>query len=129
YDDAITVGREALEMAEQLHLDSLRARALNNIGVSLSASTAGFGGLAEMEQSIAIALAANAADDLSRGEGNLAYLHWTHGRLTEANDHWDRAIAHAERFGQTQYIRWYRAAMSRRYEFGDWDGALDSVDS
>jgi class 3 adenylate cyclase/tetratricopeptide (TPR) repeat protein len=129
YDDAIRFGREALEMAEQLHLDSLRARALNNIGVSLSASTPGFGGLAELEQSIAIASAANAADDLSRGEGNLAYLHWTHGRLKEANDHWDTAIAFAERFGQAGYVRWYRAAMSRRYEFGDWDGAFNVVGS
>jgi class 3 adenylate cyclase/tetratricopeptide (TPR) repeat protein len=129
YDDAIKFGREALEMAEQLQLDSLRAKALNNIGVSLSANMAGFAGIAELEQSIALARDANAADDICRGEGNLAFLHWTHGQLKEANELWDRAIADAERFGQVGFIRWYKAAQSRKYEFGDWNGALESVEA
>jgi class 3 adenylate cyclase/tetratricopeptide (TPR) repeat protein len=129
YDEAIKFGREALEMAEQLGIDSLRAKALNNIGVSLSANMAGFAGIAELEQSIAIARAANAAADICRGEGNLAYLHWTHGQLNEANELWDRAIADAERFGQVGFIRWYKAAQSRKYEFGDWSGAIEWVDA
>ncbi|HEY3071038.1 MAG TPA: adenylate/guanylate cyclase domain-containing protein, partial [Gaiellaceae bacterium] len=69
--EAIRVGREALEMAQRLGLEDLRAHALNSIGTcrTLLGDT---GGIDDVERSLAIALENNLPGDARRGYGNLA---------------------------------------------------------
>ena len=58
---SIEVGQEALAMAEQMGLDELRAHALDSIGIS-RARIGDERGIADLEQSIALAVAHNSLE-------------------------------------------------------------------
>ena len=69
-DEAIALGRETIAMAEVLGLDELRANALTTMGFTRF-TTGDLGGLADAEESIEIARAAN-SPDVIRSLGNYA---------------------------------------------------------
>jgi tetratricopeptide (TPR) repeat protein len=126
-DDAIRLGREALEMAEELGIDELRAHALNNIGASRVAKGDG-GGLADTEQSLAIAVAANSPESV-RAYGNLASQLVDLGEVERAFAMNEEGLRAAERFGLSDHVKWQTAELAwQPYFEGRWDDALRRLD-
>jgi class 3 adenylate cyclase/tetratricopeptide (TPR) repeat protein len=125
-DDAIRIGREALEMAEELGLDELRSHSLNNIG-TVRMTQGDPGGLDDLEQSIAIAVAANSPEAV-RSYGNLASTLADLGELDRAFAMNAEGRRHAERFGLGE-LRWLEAESAwQPYYEGRWDEALGQLD-
>jgi tetratricopeptide (TPR) repeat protein len=123
-DEAISLGRRTLAMAERLGLADLRANALNNIGVART-SQGDPGGLADLEASIALAEEANSPWDVSRGYLNLASVTFQMGRPQRAAELHDRGLAVAERYGLAEGVRWLHAEQAfDRYHSGRWDEGL-----
>ncbi len=127
--EAIRVGREALEMAETLGLQELRAFALNMIGATRVMIDADLGGLEDLEQALAIALAANSPTEIIRAYNNLASEYVDLGDLRRGFELHARALEAAERFGNVFRIRWTRAErVSEDYWSGRWDDAVRGAD-
>ncbi|HEY6396772.1 MAG TPA: hypothetical protein VIX82_04890, partial [Solirubrobacteraceae bacterium] len=127
--EAIRVGREALAMAEELGLDEVRAHALNNIG-SARVHSDDAGGLQDLEQSAAIAVAAHFPGEICRARGNLAAVLWERGQLERAFQLWDEAAETASRFGQVWFDRWFRGLLARHlFALGRWDEALAAAEA
>jgi len=126
-DDAIRRGREALDMAEELGIDELRAHALNNIGAARVAKGDN-GGLDDTEQSLAIAVAANSPESV-RAYGNLASQLVDLGELERASAMNEEGLRAAERFGLDDLVKWQTAELAwPPYFEGRWDDALRRVD-
>jgi class 3 adenylate cyclase/tetratricopeptide (TPR) repeat protein len=127
--EAIRVGREALEMAQRLGLEDLRAHALNSIGTcrTLLGDT---GGIDDVERSLAIALENNLPGDARRGYGNLAEVVGNQlGDLGRAFELRAEALRVAERFGLAQEIHFFRAELAIEcYWTGRWDDGLELAD-
>jgi class 3 adenylate cyclase/tetratricopeptide (TPR) repeat protein len=127
-DDAIRLGHEALAMAEELGIDELRAHALNNIGASRVAK-GDRGGLDDLEQSLAIAVAANSPETV-RGYGNLASNLTGLGELERAFAMNEEGLRAAERFGLGDHLKWQTAELVwHQYFNGRWDDALRRLDA
>jgi tetratricopeptide (TPR) repeat protein len=127
--EAIRVGREALAMADELGLDEVRAHALNNIGSSRMAS-GDTGGIQDLEQSVAIAVAAHVPGEICRALGNLAATLWERGELGRASQLWDEAAEAASRFGQIWLDRWFRGILAPHLLVqGSWDEALAAANA
>jgi class 3 adenylate cyclase/tetratricopeptide (TPR) repeat protein len=126
-DKAIRVGREALAMAEELELEVTRSHALNNIGTARIAK-GDEGGLEDLEESIAIALAVNSPEAI-RGHGNLGSVLMDMGHVERSFAHIEEGRRLAERFGVVDHLRWLSAEMLwEPYFDGRWDEALRGVD-
>jgi tetratricopeptide (TPR) repeat protein len=126
-DYAIRVGREALEMAEQLGLEELRSHSLNNIGVA-RVTKGDLGGLDDLEQSIAIAVAINSTESV-RSYGNLASTLTDLGEIKRAFAMNAEGRRLAERFGMGDLMRWLTAESVRQLYFdGRWGDALQQLD-
>jgi class 3 adenylate cyclase/tetratricopeptide (TPR) repeat protein len=126
-DEAISFGREALGMAEELGLDEIRAHVLNNIGVS-RINMGDAGGVEDLERSIAIGVASNSTE-AARGYGNLSSALDDLGELERSSGMLDEARRLAERFGLEDWLRWLRGeATWRSYRSGRWEEALRELD-
>jgi class 3 adenylate cyclase/tetratricopeptide (TPR) repeat protein len=126
-DESIRLGREALEMAEELGIDWIRAHALNNIGVSRLA-TGDSGGLGNMEESLALAVAASSPESV-RAYGNLASVLVDLGQLERAFAMTEEGYRAAERFGIGEPLKWLAAELTWfPYFDGRWDEALQKLD-
>jgi class 3 adenylate cyclase/tetratricopeptide (TPR) repeat protein len=125
--EAIHVGREALAIADELGLEDLRGRALNYLGCARF-ETGDFGGVADLEQAVAITVKANSPDSAA-AYGNLANLLIALGDLTRALELKAKGREAAERFGLAGELRWSRG--ERIWEDfcqGRWDAALRDAD-
>jgi class 3 adenylate cyclase/tetratricopeptide (TPR) repeat protein len=126
--EAIRLGREALQMAEHLGLDDVRASVLNDIGVC-RVDGRDFGGIEDLEQSLAIAIAANIPTGITRGKSNLAAIWWERGQLERAYALYDEAEEAVRRFGMLGVLRWFRGArVQSEYVLGRWQQALAGAD-
>jgi class 3 adenylate cyclase/tetratricopeptide (TPR) repeat protein len=126
-DDAIRLGHEAVDMAAELGIDELRAHALNNIGASRLAK-GDRGGLEDIEQSLAIAVAANSPESV-RALGNLASSLVDLGELERAFAMNEEGLRAAERFGLDDVLKWQTAELTwQPYFVGRWDEAMRRVD-
>jgi class 3 adenylate cyclase/tetratricopeptide (TPR) repeat protein len=126
-EDAIRIGREALQMAEELHLDELRAHALNNIGCARVGS-GDRAGVEDLEQSVAIAEAINTPEGI-RSYGNFATVLANVGELERSFAALADGLRLAERLGAGEFRRWLRAELVRPlYWEGRWDEALQRFD-
>lgn len=124
-DDAIETARAALEIAEQLSLDELRADALCTIGSSRGGSDDAKG-LREQEEALEIALRANSPAAI-RCANNLG--HNTHDHRY-ANEMFRRAEELAQRFGDEAMGRFSRAnVIGSDHELGLWDGLEEAADA
>jgi tetratricopeptide (TPR) repeat protein len=126
FDEAIRLGEEALQIAELLSLDELRAHALNSIG------SAKFGrdrsGDAEMQEALAIARAAN-SPSASSILNNLGVQAWARGELEASRPLYREAEALALRFGDHVQALFNRAnGASTDVELGRWDEAEPELD-
>jgi predicted ATPase/class 3 adenylate cyclase len=125
--EAIAIGREALAMAEGLGLDELRAHALNNIG-SARHSTGDLGGLADLEESVAIAERIGSPEAI-RGYINLAAAYGRDGQFRPSREIHQRGYELAERFGFRTRLRFLAAEIATDdYWLGDWDAAFAASD-
>jgi len=122
-DEAIRVGTEALRMAEALQLPDVRAFVLNNIGAArvLGGDP---GGLADLEQSIAIAEEIDDPWHIVRGYGNLGGMLTALGELGRGSVIHDKAAELRDNFGVGFGLRFLPAEQAmNRYHAGRWDEA------
>jgi class 3 adenylate cyclase/tetratricopeptide (TPR) repeat protein len=128
-ESAAAAGREALQMAEELGLDDIRTRALNNVGVALLAM-GNLDGIADLEESIAIAHARNLAADEIRGHNNLATLLTLVGRLDDGIFHMYEAHRLAKHYGHRAFALWSEGGpiLGERYQRGAWDDLLQRAE-
>jgi tetratricopeptide (TPR) repeat protein len=126
---AIETGTEALRLAQELGFDDLRAHALNNIGSARSA-LGDIAGLAEIEESIAIAAQTNAISDFLRGHNNLSTMQFVYAELEQAHARAQETLRLAEHFGHYGQVRFLEggAAVGIPYTMGQWDEALENAD-
>jgi class 3 adenylate cyclase/tetratricopeptide (TPR) repeat protein len=126
---AIRLGNDALRMTEELGGDEyLRAHALNNIGVA-RVGKGDRAGLAAIEESVAVAVAANSWESV-RGYGNLASVLTDLGELDRAAEMVERGVELAERFGLWEPLYWLTSERAWTFhDEGQWDEALAILDS
>jgi class 3 adenylate cyclase/tetratricopeptide (TPR) repeat protein len=123
-EEAIDVGRQALEMGQGLGLDHVRALAMNNIGTARSAM-GDREGLGDLEASIALAADINSPWDESRGYLNLASITGNLGDLRGCQALHERATEISRRYGLGAALRFLRGERALDlFEAGDWEGAL-----
>ena len=128
-EEAIRVGLEALDMADDLGLEEVRAHALDSIGLA-RVRIGDSQGLADLAASIAIAAAVNSLESV-RGYANLGSALVEAGELERAFRVYEDGRSAANRFGDADRIRWFDA--ERMYEWywrGRWDelaGLADEV--
>jgi predicted ATPase len=126
-EEAIRVGFEALQMADELDLPETRAHALNNVGFA-RATLGDRAGLVDLERSISVASQLRSPEAL-RGHINLGSVLASLGELGAAYEQYHRGAALAERFGDTRRILWFRAeAIYEAYWGGRWNDALAAVE-
>jgi class 3 adenylate cyclase/tetratricopeptide (TPR) repeat protein len=128
FEDAIQIGRQALEMASDLGLDEVRAHALNNIG-SARAIVGDIGGIGDLEQSIEISDGISSPESL-RGYNNLFANQVSIGQLDKAAAALRAGLPVAERFGNRgRNARWLRfERLHVAFWEGRWDDALAIID-
>jgi class 3 adenylate cyclase/tetratricopeptide (TPR) repeat protein len=127
YGEAIRQGREALGMAKELGLGELRAHALASIGLARTRS-GDAGGLADLEESVALAVSANSIESV-RGYANLGNALIEQGNLAPAFELHEKGRIAAARFGDADRIRWFDE--ERIYELywrGLWVEAAELAD-
>jgi predicted ATPase/class 3 adenylate cyclase len=125
---ALTAGREALALAEQLGLDGERSRALIRIGCAM-VDLGDSDGIEQLTEAVAIAEAAN-LPEAAYAEGNAANCLIQLGRLEEGFELQARAGATIARFGLDLSLPWLHTEQaSEAYWRGRWDDALTGVNA
>jgi class 3 adenylate cyclase/tetratricopeptide (TPR) repeat protein len=125
--EAIQVGLEALELAETLGLDELHAHALNNVGIAkvLQGDT---GGIADLERSVEIALAAR-SPEAARAMNNLGASWANLGDFRKAAPCFGEAARIGEELGAMLIARFSRAQHAMQLkELGAWDESVQRAD-
>ena len=126
-EQAIQIGTEALTMAEELGLEELSAHALINIGMA-EVNLGNAGGLEDLRRAAEIAMASGSSE-VVRAAHNLAVCEWVLGDLRQAILLMDDAIAHGERLGMTNLLRFSQNVKHwMMFRTGDWDVALPYTD-
>jgi class 3 adenylate cyclase/tetratricopeptide (TPR) repeat protein len=127
-EEAISIGREALALAEELGLTELRGHALNTIGLA-RVGLDDFGGLDDLDQSLRLAVEHSSPFELGRIYNNLAFAFAAAGRLPEARETFEIRIASARRFGMDFDALTGTAMLSDfAYVLGDWEATLRLVE-
>jgi tetratricopeptide (TPR) repeat protein len=124
------LGGEALRLAEELGFDDLRAHALNTVGTSRT-DLGDREGLAELEESIALATRLHSIPDMLRGHNNLTAVYILQGDLVRSRAAQERTLELAKHFGHRGTARFIEAgaAVANRYMAGEWDDALERAES
>jgi class 3 adenylate cyclase/tetratricopeptide (TPR) repeat protein len=123
---AVELGTEALEIAEALGLDDVRARVMNSRGVS-RAKLGDCEGVTELERSLELAEAGSV--ERLRAFINLASTLAELGELRRSFDLHAEGLREAEKVGATGPLRWLRAEkLIDEYLTGWWDEALPRLD-
>ncbi len=122
-DRSIELGTESLLLAEELGLDSARARNLNTLGVT-RVVMGDLSGLRDLEEAVAIAAAAHSHEEVS-ALANLTWMTVLLGDLRRAGELQERCSAAAARLGVAGFIRWQQAEHVFHCHWqGRWDEAL-----
>jgi class 3 adenylate cyclase/tetratricopeptide (TPR) repeat protein len=128
FPEAMRVAQEALPLVDALGIGSLRARARDVIGSSLT----GMGdaaGLSEHAEAIAIAREAGAFFELHTALNNQREAQLYLGRVEDASRTLDEFRRSAERCGEVETRRWVRTLdAGGLLETGQWDAALMILD-
>ena len=127
-EEAIRVGREALDMAERLGLDELRANVLSTIGTAMSSSEPGSGDEL-LREAVAIGTALNSLE-APRALNNLAVSAFFQGSLRGEHELLLESRAAAERLGSDNFVRFAEGNLCwTSYAVGDWDDSLRRCDA
>jgi tetratricopeptide (TPR) repeat protein len=128
YETGQADAEAALAMAEDLHLDELRAHALTTIGMAKNFIADG-SGIGDMEQALALALEID-SPIATAILNNLAVQAIIRGELSRSGELYAEALRVGERFGDTATIRFVRANLIwHDYMQGRWDTALTDADA
>jgi predicted ATPase/class 3 adenylate cyclase len=127
-EEAIRVGGEALQMAERLGLDELRANILATIGTALSNSEPGAGD-EMLREAIALGAELNSVEG-PRALSNLAVSAYYQGSLSGQHELLLEACATAKRVGSDNLARFDEGLLGWSfYAIGDWDESLRRCDA
>jgi class 3 adenylate cyclase/tetratricopeptide (TPR) repeat protein len=122
-EEAIRVGRDALDMAERLGLDELRAHILATIGTAMSNSEPGSGDEL-LQEAVAIGTTLNSVE-VPRALNNLAVSAFFQGSLRREHELLLESRAAAERFGSDNFVRFAEGNLCwTSYAIGEWDDSL-----
>lgn len=126
-DDAVSAGHEAIELAQELGLDELRAQALNNVGSALGNSGQRQDAL---EEGIALARQINSMGEVVRGLNNKAAQQVIYAQLEEGRETLKELRTLAERYGFLGFLRFVDGGpeIGSRYHQGNWDEAQARAD-
>ena len=125
--EAIQVGRQALQMADRLGLHRDRVGALQAIGPARVLG-GDLGGIADLEQAIEIAVEHNLPVS-AMACGDLASCLISLGQLARGFQLQAQGRHAAERFGLRPVLRWLQAErLFEDYWGGRWDAALEGAD-
>jgi predicted ATPase/class 3 adenylate cyclase len=128
FDEAIRVGREALDMAERLGLEELRVNVLATIGTAFSSAELGAGD-EMLQEAIAIGVALNSVESL-RAFNNLAVSAYNQGSISREHELLLESRAAAERVGSDSSVRFAEGILGWSfYAMGDWDESLRRCDA
>jgi class 3 adenylate cyclase/tetratricopeptide (TPR) repeat protein len=126
-EQAIAIGREALEIADALGLHEVRAHALNNIGCARF-FTGEEDGVADLESALEIAIAIK-SPEAARVMNNLAGTLDALGDTKRASQLWRDGLAWARDLGNVAVGRFISGAIpTLDYADGAWDEALRDFD-
>ncbi len=127
FEVALELGTTALQMAEELGLDDLRARTLNTLGVS-RVYGGDFEGLRDLEQAVEIASAVH-SDEEWTASLNLAWSTASVGDLKRAWELHEQSRRVADRLGLDAFIAWDLAEHAIQcYWRGRWDEAIAAAE-
>jgi class 3 adenylate cyclase/tetratricopeptide (TPR) repeat protein len=127
FDRAIELGSESLRLAEELGLDSVRARNLNTLGVA-RINTGDLGGLGDLERAVEIAAAAHSHEEAAAA-ANLTWETAMLGDLRRAGELHEQSRRIADRTGLDGFIRWQRGEHAFHCHWqGRWDEAFATAD-
>jgi class 3 adenylate cyclase/tetratricopeptide (TPR) repeat protein len=123
---AIGLGRQALQIADQLDLDEIRVHSLNTIGTARVEQNDP-AGLEDVEQSLRLAQRINSTES-ARGYLNLAVLTAMSGELHRSVSVHAEGLREAERLGLGGWLRFLRGH-SAQYSYwgGHWPDAVKSA--
>ena len=123
-DEALATGREAIRLADELGLDELKARALNNVGCALG-NAGDASGFQDLEESLAIARRINSIAEVLRLLNNMAAQYTIWAQLDKATATLDELREVALRYGFHGFLRFVDGgpAIGSAYHRGDWDEA------
>jgi DNA-binding SARP family transcriptional activator len=128
FEEAIDFGREALAAVTAHGLDEVRAQALVTLGMA-RALAGDAGGVADVEEGLAVARASSALAAASRAYNNLGTLASREGDFRRATEYLEQAVRVAERLGDRQQLRFAQANLIRdRFHAGAWDEAMLAAD-
>src|ERR671936_176908 len=127
---AIATGDEALQMADALGLDELRAHLLNTIG-SARIGIDDERGLRDLEESVELSARLNSVSALVREHNNLGTMYVILGRLDAARGHILESHRLAERFGHQGFARFSEGGplLGGAYHEGRWDDLMARADA
>jgi class 3 adenylate cyclase/tetratricopeptide (TPR) repeat protein len=128
-EEAVRIGREALEMATALGLDEIRSHALTNIGTARSHLT-DVEGIRDLEESIEISEQIGSPESL-RAYNNLFASYATLGLLDQAAAAVRAGLPVADRFGSAgpnaRFLRYELLHIA--YWEGRWDETLELIEA
>jgi tetratricopeptide (TPR) repeat protein len=125
-EEAISVGSQALEIAEAMGFDEIRAHAMNNVGTARGIR-GDDAGIADLEAALGIAAAANSLE-LPRVMNNLAALLWESGDFKKAASLFREGLIRARELGNASVARFMEGMiLDIDYFEGGWDDSLEAV--
>ena len=128
-EEAIRVGREALQMAQALGDIRLEAECLNTIGCA-RVGLGDFEGVADVERAVELATQVTDLSAQFRAIENLADTAYLLGDLRRSTELRESAWQRARELNRTPSLRWLRAELAGdRYAAGAWDEALALADA
>jgi tetratricopeptide (TPR) repeat protein len=127
YERARGLAQAALEMAEQLGRDDMRAHTLNTLGLARVAM-GDEGGIDDLEESWALSRRVSGPEYL-RATGNLASVLFNLGQLERSAELHHEALAIAKDIGYEEPTRWLSTEIAIDNELaGNWAQAREMVD-
>jgi class 3 adenylate cyclase/tetratricopeptide (TPR) repeat protein len=129
-ESAIETGREALLMADELGLDDIRGRVLNNIG-SAGIAAGDQNAVEDLDESIAIATRLNNATEIVRGYNNRGTMKLLLGQFPDAYADIGEAHRLALHFGHRGFVRWVEAGplLGGLYHRGEWEEIEERINA
>jgi class 3 adenylate cyclase/tetratricopeptide (TPR) repeat protein len=126
YQETLDLCERAGAMAERFGLEEIRGHVLNTKGVT-RVNHGDLGGIADAEESIAIAERLNSAEALIRGYKNLGSTLMELGDLPRAIELEQRGADAARRFGVDFQVMWFETELGiLAYWAGEWDAAHEA---
>ncbi|MGZ8693119.1 MAG: ATP-binding protein, partial [Gaiellaceae bacterium] len=128
-EGALRIGQEALELAESLGLDDVRAAVSATFGLART-GMGDWDGIEDLEQALELAKTTDLPGLQINIANNLAEVYHRSGDVTRARGLFEAAHQTAARFGIRSGSRWSKAHLLEfAFIAGDWDEAAGAADA